>query len=148
MPRISAEARGALSYRSGSRPPVPPKALSPEAAALWRAIVRAKPLGWFDAGSLPLLARYCRTAARAEQVADELDRTDVEHEDAADLEKRVIKLNGSLTTLATKLRLSVQGSVDRKSRLLDEDGAGGKADDKLLGGNAVWQRGKRLRSVK
>src|SRR5579864_7832422 len=73
MPRMSAEARGAVSYRSGSRPPPPPKDLSPEAAKLWRAIVRAKPIGWFDAGSLPLLARYCRTAVRAERLADALD---------------------------------------------------------------------------
>ncbi len=148
MPRISAEARGALSYRVGGRPPPAPKNLSREAAAIWRAIVRAKPLGWFDPGSLPLLARYCRTAVRAEQLADVLDATTVHDLGAADLEKRVVKLNGSLTTLATKLRLSVQGAVDRKSRLLDEAGAGG-ADDRLLGGTAIWrQKGSRLRAVR
>ena len=45
-----------------------------------------------------------------------------------------------MTTLATKLRLSVQGSVDRKSRLLDEARHGGKADDQLLREKAVWQQ--------
>jgi phage terminase small subunit len=59
MPRSSAEERAAKAYRAGGKRPAPPAFLNEEAAATWRKIVAAKPLGWFDEGNLPLLALYC-----------------------------------------------------------------------------------------
>lgn len=145
MPRISAEARSAGAYRAGGKHPVPPKEMQLEAVKVWRAIVRAKPLGWFDEGSLVLLRQYCETTIEAQKfaamLAGEFDALD----DRIEVGKHLVRLNGNLTTMATKLRLSVQAAVDRRNRILDEDGAGKKADDKLLGGKAVW--GSKLRAV-
>lgn len=140
MPRISAEARAASAYAVGGRHPPPPKDLFPEEAKLWRDIVKAKPLGWFDAGSLPLLAQYCRSVPIAIKAAEEA-RGSVDKDAISNL----AKLNTSIAMLATKLRLSVQAAVDRRNRMLDEEGTGKKADDTLLGGKAVW--GNRLRAV-
>src|SRR5437763_14405013 len=65
MPRISAEARAAATYRAGGKPPAPPKALGEEARAIWQAIVKERPVGWFDSGSLVLLRQYCGTTVEA-----------------------------------------------------------------------------------
>lgn len=141
MPRASAEARSAAALRAGGKRPDPPASLSEDAAALWRQIMADKPLGWFDAGALPLLRLYCVTATRAEEVERLLIATDVAADDAGEVEKRLVKLNGSCTTLATKLRLSVQAAVDRRSRMLDENGPGEElAADPLLGGKVVQLR--------
>lgn len=146
MPRISAEARSAGAYRAGGKPPAPPRDISPEAAKVWREIANGKPVGWFDAGSLVLLRQYCETTVEARRfaalLAGEFDSLD----DRIEVGKHIVRLNGNLTTMATKLRLSVQAAVDRRNRILDEDGAGAKAGDKLLGGKAVW--GGKLRAVK
>ena len=146
MPRISAEARAAAAHLVGGKPPPPPKEMSPDAAKIWKLIVRSKPLGWFDYGSLVLLRQYCETAVEAQRFAAILAEDCETLDDRIDVGKHLTRLNGSLTTMATKLRLSVQAAVDRKSRMLDEDGAGEKTDDQLLGGKAVWQNQK-LRAV-
>jgi hypothetical protein len=141
MPRASAEARAGAALRVGGSRPAPPPQFPEAAAKLWREIVADKPLGWFDAGALPLLRLYCLTLARAEGVEALLLLTPPEDDAAADIEKRLIKLNGSCTTLATKLRLSVQAAVDRRSRMLDESGPGEEAaSDPLLGGKVVRLR--------
>ena len=38
-----------------------PSELTSDQAATWRAVVSSRPVDWFDAGSAPLLAAYCRT---------------------------------------------------------------------------------------
>lgn len=141
MPRASAEGRAATAYRAGAKRPAPPAWLLPEAAATWRQIVGAKPLGWFDAGSLPLLAQYCATLVRARELAEQLVVVPPREKGAQALEVRLMGVNGSCATLATKLRLSVQSAVDRKSRMLDEAGEGEEAAaDPLLGGKVVRLR--------
>lgn len=135
MPRISAEARAAAPFRALARIPDPPEWLSDEGAAHWRAIVAAKPSGWFDAGNLPLLGQYCATLAQAQKVAQQLAVAEDGVKSIYGLEMRLMGLNGSCATLATKLRLSVQGAVDRKSRMLEKSGPGEEvAADPLLGG--------------
>lgn len=101
----------------------------------------AKPLGWFDPGSLLLLETYCATFARLRELLALLDETPPGEKGAAYLEQRIMGLNGSCATLATKLRLTVQSAVDRKSRMLDEVGPGEEAaSDPLLGGKVVKLR--------
>jgi hypothetical protein len=139
MPRISAEARAASAYEAVRRRPGPPKDFSPQEINLWRDIIRSKPAGWFDAGSLPLLEQYCRSIPIASDAAKEAKSLD------KDAVSRLATLNTSIAMLATKLRLSVQAAVDRRNRILDEEGAGEKAGDHLLGGKAVW--GNKLRAV-
>jgi hypothetical protein len=137
MPRISAEARSAAAYRAGSRPPAPPKSLKPAVARIWREIAAAKPADWFDGATLRLLRRYCRTLGQAEAVADELDAVAVSSDAARILERRLVALNASCTTMATKLRLTVQSTVDWHDRKNSERGLGEVAADSLIGGGAV-----------
>lgn len=141
MPRASAEERAARAFRVGGKRPPAPAHLSTDAAATWRQIIAVKPLGWFDAGSLPLLELYCLTLERAHLVATRVAATDVSDKNAHGLEIRLMGLNASCATLATKLRLSVQAAVHRHSRMLDERGPGeGAAADPLLGGKVVRLR--------
>ena len=141
MPRASAESRAAAALRAGGVRPNPPAGLSLNAADEWRRIVASKPLGWFDAGSLPLLEAYCATLDRLRALHALLLETPPNEKGAAYLEQRIMGLNGNCATLATKLRLSVQSAVDRKSRMLDESGPGEEAAaDPLLGGKVVQLR--------
>ncbi len=138
MPRASAEGRAGAALRSGAVPPAAPLGLGVRAAEIWRAVVAAKPADWFDAGALPLLRQYCVTAAQAEAVDVVLSAADPADPLTGEIEKRLVKLNGSCTTLATKLRLSVQAAVDRRSGMLGERGPGEEAAaDPLLGGKVV-----------
>jgi hypothetical protein len=106
MPRISAEARAATSYKAGGAPPPPPKHLTPEAAALWKKIVREKALGYFpDSAALALLSQFCETSVRGQKLAEVVAATDVNAPEAEELEKRLVKINGNLTTMATRLHL-------------------------------------------
>ena len=142
MPRASAEGRAASAYRAGVKRPAAPDWLTPDAADHWRRIIGSKPLGWFDEGSLPLLAQYCEGLVLARQLAMHLANTDPAEKGRQALEVRFMGLNGSCLQLATKLRLTVQSAVDRKSRMLDESGPGEEAAaDPLLGGKVVRLRG-------
>jgi len=146
---MSAEARSASAYLAGCEPPPVPEGFSPEAAKIWRDVVSAKPVDWFDGGSLSLLSQYCRTMAQAERVAAELDSpmasefSDVEREVR---ERRLVNLNGNCTTLATKLRITVQMKVHSESGMLSEKNKN-KRDDNILGGKAVWPGAERLKAV-
>jgi hypothetical protein len=103
--------------------------------------VAAKPLGWFDAGNLPLLGLYCVTLERARLLSALLAATAVTDKVAHGLEIRLMGLNCSCATLATKLWLSVQAAVHRQSRMLDERGPGETAAaDPLLGGRVIRLR--------
>lgn len=139
MSRMSAEARSASAFKSGGKPPPPPDGFAEAESKIWRKITRQKPLGWFDEGSLPILSQYCRTLVLAERTSAALMSMAVDDPMAIEVGKHLVRLNGSVTTMATKLRLSVQGSVDRRSGMLAEtnDDAGAVSDN-LLGGAAVW----------
>lgn len=139
MSRMSAEARSAAAHRSGGKPPPPPEGFGEAESKIWRAITRQKPLGWFDSGSLPILGQYCRTLVLAERTAAELMDMAPSDPTAIDVGKHLVRLNSSITTMATKLRLSVQGTVDRRSGMLAETNDDADASsDNLLGGAAVW----------
>jgi hypothetical protein len=140
VPRQSAEARSAASFVAGGAPPRAPAHLSKAAKVLWAEIAASKPADWFDAGSGVLLGNYCEVAVQARGVAKRLERLRkaTAWDEAKAWEKRLAMLTRTLSMLATKLRLSVQSSVDRKSRKLDERGQLSRKRDPLLGGSAVW----------
>ena len=62
MPRASPEARAAASWREGGRHPKPPQFLSVSAKKLWREIVKARPVDFFQPGSQTLLTQFCEMA--------------------------------------------------------------------------------------
>jgi len=135
MPRQSPEARAASLFLPGAQAPEPPADLAPAEAQLWLAIVQAKPAGWFDAGSLHLLTLYVRTAVLAARVAAAAAAADdVTSPASGRLCRRLVALNTSAVGLASRLRLTVQASVHRRSGMLSEPGAGAPAP--LLGGRA------------
>jgi hypothetical protein len=142
MTRQSAESRSASAYLAGSAPPPPPKHLSKTVAAVWTDIAASKPPDFFDAGSQPLLEQYCVMIIHGRALNRRIDRLVKAGawEELKPWEKRRNQLNATLATLATKLRLSIQALVDRRSRGLLERGQqpDGKKQDPLLGGRAVW----------
>ena len=123
MPRKSPEARAGTTLAAG-KPPPPPASLSPAAAKLWKEIVEARPAGHFDAGSLPLLHSYCACL-------DHLPKADI----GSAAHRRLLSC---ITTLATKLRLTIQANVHRRAGLLDEV----SKVPPLLGGNVTTFRAR------
>jgi len=135
MPRISPEGRSAAAFLTGVQAPEPPINMPPAEAKLWREIVQSKPIGWFDAGSLLLLDLYAYTAIAAGRVAAAASAVgDIGSPAAGRLCRRLVALNTSALGLASRLRLTPQNTIHRRSGLLSEPGAG--SPDPLLGGRA------------
>lgn len=93
----------------------PPADLSTEEAAVWARVVATKPGDWFDAGSIPLLAQYCRATVQAEMVAEQVRQcgaallTDPDQLGTyKDLRKIQAALTAEIVGLARSMRLSQQ----------------------------------------
>lgn len=111
MPRVSAEARAAASWRVGGAHPEPPKHLSRDAKAVWCSIVRARPADYFEPGSLHLLETFCVHTVQLRRVAEVMDREDAGSREHADAVTTSAKLSTSIAQLAQKLRLSIQAAT-------------------------------------
>src|SRR5215203_3159941 len=109
-----ADAKAGAFYRAGT-PAAPPKALSGRARAIWKEIVAAKPLDWFDGGSLGLLADHCRTQARLEDCWRGLDRLPVGCEEARLVMRELRVLNTNFATSSRLLRLTVSHGIERQA---------------------------------
>ncbi len=142
MPRQSAADRSGALYRAGVLPPEPPARLDQEAAQIWRDVVASKPVDRFDAGACVLLEEFCQAAVHTRALNRKITALRKRHDwfELDAFERRAVRATARLTMLATKLRLSIQAAVDRRSRALDEKGPGAAADDPLLGGSAVHGR--------
>lgn len=122
---------------------------------MWREIVSERAIDWFDAGSLVLLENYCELTVEGRRTAKELVRARKQRA-AADTVREIVKrqslISLTLSTLGTKLRLTVQALVERQSRKLLERGQAPvtrKAKvDRLLGGDAVWGAGAKAAGSK
>lgn len=93
----------------------PPSDLSTEEADVWARVSATKPGDWWDAGSVPLLAQYCRATVQAEMIADLVRQTaSTMLTDPSQLgtykELRKIQgaLSGEITSLARSMRLTQQ----------------------------------------
>ena len=133
MPRISAEARSGAAYRAGGKAPEPPAYLPKEARDLWHQITGSRPPDYFDAGSAVLLESFVVFAVHGRAVLKRM--ADAGETDNGRLTPQVALITATLAALASKLRLTVQARVDRKSRIVDEDNRG--AADDLLGGDTA-----------
>lgn len=136
MARQSAEAKAAAALRVGNgRRPEPPAELPEAAAVVWRGIVGARPVDWFAAGNLELLATYCRLVVVSRDLLAAVEAAPDDDTAVA----RMTKVAAGMLTIATKLRLTVQANINRKDRILDETRPEG-GPTKLLGGHAVELR--------
>ena len=100
----------------------PPDDLSPEESAVWARVTATKPSEWWDAGSVPLLAQYCRAVVQSELVGelvrsvgtamltdpDELVRY-------KELRKIQNALSSEITSLARSMRLTQQSRYNAKN---------------------------------
>jgi hypothetical protein len=121
--------------------------LSDEAKRLCGEILRNKPADYFDADPLPLLAQYCDALAEHAKLVQQrnemnllkavrlLQKTALVHARAR-LNRAIIDQSNSCGTLATKLRLTVQAVVDRKSGILNEHPPPDD-DDRLFAGRRL-----------
>jgi hypothetical protein len=132
MPRQSVEARAAAFWRKGIVLPDAPEYLSDKAKSLWKDIVSCKPPDWFDEGNLPLLAMFVDLVTTAEELSAQRAALPVLHREAARVRRQHLATLLAATTLAVKLRLTVQNTIDRKSGMLNE--RGWSPDDRLFRG--------------
>jgi hypothetical protein len=96
--------------------PAAPTELTDDERVVWDAVVATKPADWFTRDTHPLLVQYCRATLRARQVAKIIE--DVESDggmtgaDKASAFKELVameaRISGTLSTLATKMRISQQ----------------------------------------
>lgn len=98
-----------------------PEGMTAEASELWRRIVDAHPQGYFQAGDFPLLRAYCEEYARRNRAERMLAEQGEVIETASGAVKRnpwhevLVNSNGSLSQLATKLRLCVNSRINAKA---------------------------------
>lgn len=111
----------------------PPADLTPDQSELWRAIVACKPSDWFDAGSMRLLAAYCKAASEHARVSADIDGFDSEwlkKEDGLDRYDRLTKLQDRFATqmvrLATKMRLTQQSKYRADAASVADNQGGGR----------------------
>lgn len=119
------------------RTPEPPADFSVDESRVWARVCATKPADWWDAGSLPLLAQFCRATVQADMIAalvasvgksmlsdpDELARY-------KELRKIQVGLSGELTSLGRSMRLTQQARYNAKN----SDTASRKAN-----GKKPWQ---------
>jgi hypothetical protein len=97
----------------------PPSQLSDEMADIWRGIVNGKPGDWFDAGSAPVLAQYCRHVIAARRASQLVVQTEADDGFDIDVWSELLRLqerqSALLVSLATKLRLTPQSRYGARS---------------------------------
>lgn len=130
MPRLSADAIAQKAMQSGGSAPEPPKCLKWKAKALWISICASRPADFFRPGALELLKEFCRRSVIIDDLLDDYEQnpSDVALLDIIDRHSRAV------SSLAVKLRLSVQADVRGDRAIVKEKGP---AKGSLLGGKAL-----------
>jgi hypothetical protein len=92
-----------------------PQDLTAEQADVWASVVVTKPADWFDAGSVPILAAYCRAVVESRKVAalvESMTSAMLLLDDGLkrykDLRRLQAELSGEVNTLARAMRLTQQ----------------------------------------
>ena len=138
MPRRhSAEQRAGSFYRVGGQAIEPPRVLTARAKRIWREIVAAKPIDWFDAGHAGLLADHCETQCLLEEVWARLRRFPVGSKESAVLIAQHKTVRNDYAVSARLLRLTVQQTTERQATKNAEKGS---VSDDLVGGVATRLR--------
>ena len=95
--------------------PEPPGDLSAPEAVEWREIVHHLPADWFPRETHGLLAQYCRhvvASRRVAQLVEAVDDDDVPQ--LARLLRMQVAQSAAICTLAAKMRLNQQATIDRR----------------------------------
>ena len=92
-----------------------PDDLGAEQAEVWGQVVATKPSDWWDAGSVPLLAAYCRAVVESRKVSALVESMSADMlllDDGLarykELRKIQAALSGEVNTLARAMRLTQQ----------------------------------------
>lgn len=102
------------------RRPDPPSELTDEQSHEWRSIVNRLPAEWFPRETHGMLAQYCRHIVASRRVAQLIG--DFEGRDEIDIEAydRLLKMQEregrAMSSLATRMRISQQSTLDREKR--------------------------------
>ena len=106
-----------------------PYDLTDEETEVWHGIVNAFPADWFNPGSAPVLAQYCRTVIAArrigqliKQIAHSGGEYDMDQHLALIREQN--KTSATIKTLATALRLTPQSRYNPGSAATASKGVG------------------------
>src|SRR5262249_31124700 len=106
-----------LAVIPGGGRPEPPDGMPEDEAEVWQTIVGAMPPGWFGPQNRDLLKRYCHVVCGAEATAQRVRRisaarmTDENLRTWSRLSSIGLRETTAMCSLATKLRLTPQGSV-------------------------------------
>lgn len=111
-----------------------PDELTTAQAAVWRGVVATKPADWFDAGSMPLLAAYCRVVVESERLSQLVDAMSTEwlkDDEGLCRYKELRKLQSmaaaDVVRLARQMRLSQQSRYDtQKAATANRKGGGSR----------------------
>jgi hypothetical protein len=122
---------------SAVRRPDPPEELTDEQAHEWRCITNRLPADWFPRETHGMLAQYCRHVIAARRVAQMIDSLESELAKEADQAEegaaraavilgavkamdRLLKMQEregrAISSLATRMRISQQATLDREKR--------------------------------
>ncbi len=121
MPRLSADQRAASAWRAGSKHVKPPSYLSRPARAVWREIVRSRPVDYFGPGATHLLESFVVASVAVRELAPKIAADPCDK----DLAEAFSRYSATAATAATKLRLAISSSVTPHAAKLKEGGAHG-----------------------
>jgi hypothetical protein len=100
--------------------PEPPEELTDEQAHEWRCIVNRLPAEWFPTETHGLLSQYCRHVVAARRVAQLVEAMEAKEEFDIEDYDRLLKMQEregrAMSSLATRMRISQQSTLDREKR--------------------------------
>ena len=98
--------------------PKPPRDLTKAQAKIWNRVVKAMPVEWFGEETHDLLTQYCRHVVDADKVAKRID--DLPDDVVVTTLNKLLKMqereSRGLSSLATRMRISQQSTLDREKR--------------------------------
>jgi hypothetical protein len=110
--------------------------MTADARRIWREVIGAKPIDWFDAGSLPLLRGFCEAAAGASKLSVSLRQMESGSAEWMRTLTAWRMLSAQALASGKALRLTTQAGVGRHAAKNSERSDLSNGDERLLGGNA------------
>lgn len=100
--------------------PEPPDDLTDEQAEEWREVCNRMPADWFPRETWALLAQYCRHVESARHIAQLVAAARASDGFTLEDYDRLLKMQEregrAITSLATKMRISQQATIDKRTK--------------------------------